>query len=53
MVPSAFVFFMVMGLIMLGVATPTEALRPACRALLLAAYYGGLSWRMLTEARRR
>ena len=25
MMPSAFVFFMVMGLIMLGVATPTEA----------------------------
>ena len=51
MVPSAFVFFMVMGLIMLGVATPTEAAATGVvGALVLAAYYGGLSWKMLTEA---
>ncbi len=51
MVPSAFVFFMVMGLIMLGVATPTEAAATGVvGALILAAYYRGLSWRMLGEA---
>jgi tripartite ATP-independent transporter DctM subunit len=51
MIPSAYVFFMVMGLIMLGVATPTEAAATGVMgALLLAAYYRGLSWKMLTEA---
>jgi tripartite ATP-independent transporter DctM subunit len=51
MLPSVFVFFMVMGLIMLGVATPTEAAATGVvGALMLAAYYRGLSWKMLTEA---
>jgi tripartite ATP-independent transporter DctM subunit len=51
MIPSAFVFFMVMGLILLGVATPTEAAATGVvGALVLAAYYRGLSWRMLSEA---
>jgi tripartite ATP-independent transporter DctM subunit len=50
-VPSAFVFFMVMGLIMLGIATPTEAAATGVLgAILLATYYRGLSWRMLTDA---
>src|SRR3954469_13382683 len=40
MVPSLFVFFMVMGLIMLGVATPTEAAATGVLgAILLAAMY--------------
>ena len=39
MLPSCFVFFMVMGLIMLGVATPTEAAATGVLgAILLAAY---------------
>jgi tripartite ATP-independent transporter DctM subunit len=51
MVPSAFVFFMVMGLILLGVATPTEAAATGVvGAVILAAYYRGLSLRMLGEA---
>jgi tripartite ATP-independent transporter DctM subunit len=51
MVPSVFVFFMVMGLIMLGIATPTEAAATGVLgAILLAAYYRGLSLRMVTEA---
>ena len=51
MLPSVVVFFMVMGLIMLGVATPTEAAATGVvGALMLAAYYRGLSWKMLTEA---
>ena len=51
MIPSAFVFFMVMGLILLGVATPTEAAATGVvGALVLAAYYAALSWRMLSEA---
>ncbi len=51
MIPSGFVFFMVMGLILLGVATPTEAAATGVvGALVLAAYYRGLSWRMLSEA---
>jgi tripartite ATP-independent transporter DctM subunit len=51
MVPSVFVFFMVMGLIMLGIATPTEAAATGVLgAILLAAYYRGLSWRMITDA---
>jgi tripartite ATP-independent transporter DctM subunit len=51
MVPSTFVFFMVMGLIMLGVATPTEAAATGVAgALALAAYYGRLSWSLVKEA---
>ena len=51
MLPSGFIFFLVMGLIMLGVATPTEAAATGVfGALVLAWLYGGLSWKMLTEA---
>ena len=51
MLPSAFVFFMVMGLIMLGIATPTEAAATGVLgALLLAAYYRRLSVKLVTEA---
>ncbi len=51
MIPSCFVFFMVMGLIMLGVATPTEAAATGVLgAIILATFYGGLSRRMLWEA---
>ena len=42
---------MVMGLIMLGVATPSEsAATGVLGALLTAAYYGRLNWRMLYES---
>lgn len=51
MVPPLFVFFMVMGLIMLGVATPTEAAATGVLgALLVALYYGRLDWAMIREA---
>jgi tripartite ATP-independent transporter DctM subunit len=51
MIPSVFIFFMVMGLIMLGVATPTEAAATGVvGALLVAAYYRRLSFRMITES---
>jgi tripartite ATP-independent transporter DctM subunit len=40
MLPAGFIFFLVMGVIMLGVATPTE----------VAWFYGGLTWKMLTDA---
>jgi tripartite ATP-independent transporter DctM subunit len=49
--PCAFVFFMVMGLIMFGVATPTEAAATGVLgAVLVAAIYGKLSFRMLADA---
>ena len=51
MLPSAFVFFMVMGLIILGIATPTEAAATGVLgALMLAAFYGRLSAKLVTEA---
>jgi len=51
MLPSLLVFFMVMGLIMLGIATPTEAAATGVfGALLLAALYGRLSAKLVTEA---
>ena len=51
MLPASFVFFMVMGLIMLGIATPTEAAATGVLgAIMLAAYYRGLSVKMLTDA---
>jgi tripartite ATP-independent transporter DctM subunit len=51
MLPSSFVFFMVMGLIMLGIATPTEAAATGVLgALLLAAMYGRLSAKLVSEA---
>jgi tripartite ATP-independent transporter DctM subunit len=51
--PSSFIFFMVMGLVMLGIATPTEAAATGVAgALLLAYFYGGLSVKMVQEALR-
>lgn len=51
MMPSALIFFMVMGLIMLGVATPTEAAATGVfGSLILSWYYGALSRRMLVES---
>jgi TRAP-type mannitol/chloroaromatic compound transport system permease large subunit len=51
MLPSALVFFMVMGLIMLGIATPTEAAATGVLgALLLAAMYRRLSAKLVSEA---
>ncbi len=51
MIPSVFVFFMVMGLIMLGIATPTEAAATGVLgAILLAALYRRLSLEMITQA---
>lgn len=51
MLPSAFIFFLVMGLVMLGIATPTEAAATGVAgAAVLAACYGRLSWRMIHEA---
>jgi tripartite ATP-independent transporter DctM subunit len=49
--PLFFVMFLVVGLIFLGVATPTEsAALGALGTFLLAALYGGLGWRMIREA---
>ena len=51
MVPSLFVFFMVMGLIMLGVATPTEAAATGVLgAIILAAMYRRLDVQMIVDA---
>ena len=51
MLPSLFVFFMVMGLIMLGIATPTEAAATGVfGAMLLAAMYRRLNYQ---NGRRR
>ena len=51
MLPSAFVFFMVMGLIILGIATPTEAAATGVLgALLLAGFYRRLSAKLVSEA---
>lgn len=51
MLPSVLVFFMVMGLIMLGVATPTEAAATGVLgAILLAIMYRRLTFDMLMEA---
>jgi tripartite ATP-independent transporter DctM subunit len=50
MLPSCFIFFLVMGLVMLGVATPTEAAATGVfGAVVLAFFYGGLSFSMLRE----
>jgi tripartite ATP-independent transporter DctM subunit len=50
-VPCAFVFFMVMGLIMFGAATPTEAAATGVfGAIVVAFVYGKLSLRMIAEA---
>ena len=50
-VPCAFVFFMVMGLIMFGVATPTEAAATGVfGAIVVAAIYRKLSVAMLVQS---
>jgi tripartite ATP-independent transporter DctM subunit len=49
--PCAFVFFMVMGLIMFGVATPTEAAATGVAGAIVVAFiYRGISMKMLWEA---
>jgi tripartite ATP-independent transporter DctM subunit len=49
--PLFFVMFVVVGLIFLGVATPTEsAALGALATFLLAAMYGGLSLKMIRES---
>ncbi len=51
LLPFSVIIFMVMGLIMLGVATPSEsAATGVLGAILTAAYYRRLSFRMLFEA---
>ncbi|MSP81164.1 MAG: TRAP transporter large permease subunit [Rhodospirillales bacterium] len=51
MLPCGFIFFLVMGTIMLGIATPTEAAAAGVfGAVVLAGFYGGLSQKMLIEA---
>lgn len=51
MLPAAFIFFLVMGLVMLGVATPTEAAATGVfGALVLAGSYGRLSRELIAEA---
>lgn len=51
LLPFTFIIFMVMGLIMLGVATPSEsAATGVFGAILTAAYYKRLSFRMLYES---
>ena len=51
MIPSLFIFFLVMGLVMLGIATPTEsAATGVFGSLLLAYFYGKLSWALVKDA---
>ncbi len=51
LLPFTFIIFMVMGLIMLGVATPSEsAATGVFGAIITAAYYKRLSFRMLYES---
>ena len=49
--PLFFIMFLVVGLIFLGVATPTEsAALGALGTFLLAGIYGGLSWDMVKQS---
>ena len=51
MTPFLLVIFSVMGLIILGIATPSEsAATGVLGAILVAALFGKLNWRMLREA---
>jgi tripartite ATP-independent transporter DctM subunit len=51
MVPACFIFFLVMGLVMFGIATPTEAAATGVFGALVVSYlYGGLSRKMLRES---
>ena len=50
MLPACFIFFLVMGLVMLGIATPTEAAATGVfGAFILAYFYGGLNSTMVRE----
>jgi tripartite ATP-independent transporter DctM subunit len=50
LLPVSLIFFLVVGLIMLGVATPTEsAATGVVGAILLARYYGGLNFEMVKQ----
>jgi tripartite ATP-independent transporter DctM subunit len=50
-IPCSLVFFLVMGLIMAGVATPTEAAATGVAgAILVAAIYRGLTFRVVLDA---
>jgi len=51
MIPACMIFFLVMGLVMLGIATPTEAAATGVAgAFVLSYFYGGLSMSMLRES---
>jgi tripartite ATP-independent transporter DctM subunit len=51
MLPAGFIFFLVMGLVMLGIATPTEAAAAGVfGALVLSYFYGALTKSMLRES---
>jgi tripartite ATP-independent transporter DctM subunit len=51
MLPAALIFFLVMGLVMLGIATPTEsAATGVFGSLLLTWYYGAFSRKLVEEA---
>lgn len=51
MLPAGGIFFLVMGLVMLGIATPTEAAATGVfGAVVLAYFYGGLTKAMLRES---
>ena len=51
MLPACFIFFLVMGLVMLGIATPTEAAATGVfGALVLSYFYGGLTRTTLRES---
>lgn len=50
MLPACFIFFLVMGLVMLGIATPTEAAATGVfGAVVLAFFYRSLTFSMLRE----
>tara|TARA_R110002110_G_scaffold49783_6_gene147866 strand:+ start:11002 stop:12312 length:1311 start_codon:yes stop_codon:yes gene_type:complete len=49
--PFALIIFCVMGLILLGIATPSEsAATGVVGAMITAAYYRKLNWRMISES---
>jgi C4-dicarboxylate transporter, DctM subunit len=51
LIPPIFLFLAVVGSIYAGVATPTEAAAiGVCMALVLAAFNGTFSWKMISEA---
>ena len=53
MMPALLIFFLVIGTVILGIATPTEAAAAGVfGSLVLAYFYGGLSWKMVHDALR-